>query len=93
MKNWNSDKQKSWEHFVSLCEEEWLDTPEQIKILELLDGNKDIAIVLNYQLGNSAIDWMYRKVPALDKQAPIEFLKSEELKVRLKEALWSMPSR
>ena len=90
---WDESKRKDWEHFVSLCEEEWTDTSEQIKLLGLLEDNKDIAIVVNYQLGDSAINWIYRKVPALDNRIPVNCLKSGKSKMSLREALWQMPSR
>lgn len=85
------EKQEDWENFVNICEEYWHDTPLQLKLLQLLENNKDIAIVVNYHLTDSAIDWLYRKVPALGNLMPIECLKSEALKIKLKEALWQMP--
>lgn len=89
--NWDDKRKSDWEHFVSICEEYWSDSPEQIEILTLVEGNKDIAIVLNYQLNDSAMDWMYREVPVLGNRKPINFLKSDKLKIKLREVLWSMP--
>lgn len=76
---------------MSICEEYWSDSPEQIELLTLVEGNKDIAIVINYQLNDSAMDWMYREVPVLGNRKPINFLKSDKLKIKLREVLWSMP--
>ena len=91
--HWDESKQKRWERFVGLCEDEWTNTPDQVKLLELLKGNKDIAIVVNYQLGDSAIDWLHRKVSALGNHMPANCLQSETSKMSLREVLWQMPSR
>ena len=91
--HWDESKQKGWERFVGLCENEWTNTPNQVELLGLLKGDKDMAVVVNYQFGDSAIDWLYRKVPALGNRIPINCLKSETSKISLREALWQMPSR
>ena len=90
---WDESKRKDWENFVGLCKEEWIDSPEQIKLLELLENNKDIAVVVNYQLGDSAINWIYRKIPALGNRIPVNCLKSGKSKMSLRETLLQMPSR
>ena len=91
--HWDESKQKDWERFVGLCEDEWTNTSDQVKLLKLLKGNKDIAIVVNYQLGDSAIDWLFRKAPVLGNRIPVNCLKSETSKMSLREALWQIPSR
>jgi len=89
--DWDDKRKLDWEHFVSICEEYWSDSPDQIDLLSLVEGNKDIAVVINYRLNDSAKDWMYREVPALGNRKPIDFLKSNKLKTKLREVLWSMP--
>ena len=88
---WKDTDNEDWAAFVKICEERWTNSSEQIELIKKLKGNKDIAIVTNYHLGNGATEWIGKHIPVLDNLRPIECLDNDLLKTRLKMALWSFP--
>lgn len=88
---WEETDNENWRKFVKVCAENWTNSSEQINLLEKVKGNKDIAIVLNYQLGKEAIEWIEKQIPILDYLSPMECLEKENLKTRLRMALWRFP--
>lgn len=59
-------------------------------LVDLATDHTDIAKVLYARLGEESLDWVYRKVPALDGLSPLAYLETPKLIKRLKEALCRM---
>lgn len=88
---WKESDTESWQNFVSLCDEFWIDSVMQTQLLTELSGDIEIAKVINYHLLENALKWISTKVPALDDLTPLECMKTEILKKRLKTALLRFP--
>ncbi|TJZ62948.1 hypothetical protein FAZ15_01200 [Sphingobacterium olei] len=87
----DSNGSKAWDTLVKLATETSWTNSESQKILEqILNNHTDIAKVLYARLGEESINWIYRKVPALDGMSPLECLETPELIKRLKEGLSRM---
>jgi hypothetical protein len=60
------------------------------KILEKLGGNIELTEVIEGVVGNVAMDWINRKIPALNDVAPVDCINDEKLIKRLKVMLMRM---
>ncbi len=82
---------KGWNDLVDLATEtSWTNSESQKLLEQKLDNHTDIAKVLYARLGEESLDWVYRKVPALDGLSPLACLETPKLIKRLKEALCRM---
>ncbi|QIH33856.1 DUF2384 domain-containing protein [Sphingobacterium sp. DR205] len=87
----DSSASRGWDTLVKLATETSWTYSESQKLLEQkLNNHTDIAKVLYALLGEESLDWVYRRVPALDGLSPIECLETPETIKRLKEALCRM---
>lgn len=82
----------NWTNFVDIAKE-CFNAEDKFKksLINALNGYSDIAIVVYYRLESDSLEWIQRKIPALDNLKPIECLQSEKLINRLKECLMRMP--
>jgi hypothetical protein len=61
-------------------------------LAKALDGNLDMAVVLNGKRGlKEGLWWVEQQVPALDNIRPADCLKDPKLIIRLRTALMRMP--
>lgn len=81
---------RAWANIVEISKTYWTNSDYQIKLLNKLEGHKDIAIVIYDRMGDSSLEWIEKKVPGLNNITPLECLKSPVLLLRLKEALMRM---
>ncbi|WLG84837.1 hypothetical protein PSH97_27825 [Pseudomonas cucumis] len=80
-----------WHSFVQLYEEDYIDDDART-LAKALDGNLDMAVVLNGKRGlDEGLWWIEQKVPALGNKRPADCLKNPKLIKRLRMALMSMP--
>ncbi|MEN5232469.1 hypothetical protein [Sphingobacterium faecium] len=86
----DSSGSKGWNDLVDLAETSWTNSESQKLLEQKLDNHTDIAKVLYARLGEESLDWVYRKVPALDGLSPLACLETPKLIQRLKEALCRM---
>jgi hypothetical protein len=80
-----------WQDFVDLYNKVYLDDDART-LAKALDGNLDMAVVLNGKRGlEEGLWWIEQKVPALGNKRPADCLKNPKLIKRLRMALMSMP--
>ncbi|WP_024470190.1 hypothetical protein [Treponema pedis] len=86
-----------WYNFTEIAKEEvcsaGFNTDKSIldKLKRKLKDNDDIAYVAYYLFYNDSLNWIERRIPALDNLMPIECLESKELIDRLREVLLRTP--
>lgn len=83
---------KNWKNFVAIAKQN-TEFPLNMKreLLEIFTDDQDIAFVVYYRMLDDSLNWIKRKIPALDHLTPLECLKSPELIKRVKEVLMRMP--
>jgi len=80
-----------WNRILSLAKKEWTNSKSQKQLVYKLKGSSiDMAIVMYAKLGEESMDWIFKKVPALENLTPLECLESPALIKRLKECLMRM---
>ena len=84
------DGEQSWLEFSELFDEIWENSQFQNELLVLLNGQIDLAKVIYYYNQKNSIDWLNKKVPALDGLSPMECISDETLTKRLKVCLMRM---
>ena len=84
--------EKSWIKYSNLFGDNWTNTEFQLKLLEMCNGQLDIAKVVFYHLRDNSIKWMNSNIPVLDNLTPLECLNDEKLINRLKVCLLRFPS-
>lgn len=85
--------EEKWDRFVSFYSDKWEQCENKELILSLYDYNDDIAKVI-YGIEGSVKDVLALtsyKVPALGGLTPLDCLKDENLKKRLKTMLMRKP--
>lgn len=82
--------QKSWLEFSSNFNEEWKSSEFQKSLLNKLNNQIDIARVIYFHIGENSLEWINKKIPALNNLTPLECLKKEETTNRLKVCLMRM---
>jgi hypothetical protein len=80
----------AWQGLVRAHAENWPSCDFQDALLKHLHGNIEIAKVIYSHVGDDALNWIDRPIPALDGLTPIQCL-IEGKKKRLQEMLMRMP--
>jgi len=81
--------QSVWDKFIETCKEH-----HQKPIpssLSTLIRDEEIELALEVSLIGNSVEWVNKKIPALNYLRPIDCLKDETLVKRLKECLLRMP--
>jgi hypothetical protein len=87
----DSSANQGWQVLVTWSTETYWTNSESQKLLEqTLRSHTDIAKVIYARFGEASLEWVHRKVPALDNLSPLGCLETPELIKRLKEALLRM---
>ena len=82
---------ENWNEWVEMCKEDfWENSDYQKSLLDKLKENLDLAIVIYGRLGTESINWVEKKVPALENLTPLECLTSKKLILRLRKCLMRM---
>lgn len=81
----------AWERLVSVRAEVWPGCNFKEELIDKLDGHQDLAIAIYALVGDRAIIWIDRKIPALDGISPKECLASARGILHLKSGLMRMP--
>jgi hypothetical protein len=80
--------ENNWKKFSELCKDYHSHNTE--KLIEKLNMDIELSKVVDKVVGESAVDWINRKIPALNNITPIECIRNRRLKNRLKEMLMRM---
>jgi hypothetical protein len=80
--------ENNWKKFSELCKDYHSNNVE--KLVEKLNMDIELSKVIDKIVGETAVDWIDRKIPALNNIAPVECIKNRKLKNRLKEMLMRM---
>lgn len=87
----DSSGRPGWNNLVNWSTENYWTNSDSQKLLEqTLNNHTDIAKVVYARFGEASLEWVHRKVPALDNLSPLSCLETPELIKRLKEALSRM---
>jgi hypothetical protein len=81
----------AFHHFAVACASAWAGCTCREALLREAGGDLDLAMALHYHLGDRALDWLERAVPALDHLTPRQCLLTDAGQRRLKECLLRMP--
>jgi hypothetical protein len=81
----------SWIKFSNLFKDEWDDCSFKMELLDSVDQDERIAWVVYGSFLGDSLGWMKREVPDLDGEKPIEAIKTESGKSKIKSTLMSMP--
>ena len=80
---------KGWEKFSALCLPGFASCDFREELVAVCGGHEDIASVVYHHLGARSLEWMNRKVPALNNKVPRSRVHGEA--TELKQVLWSFP--
>ena len=80
----------NWIKFSSLFENKQNEMLVRLKLAEILDNDIRLSNVIFQAVGVESIEWIDKKIPALDNLSPKECLSDKQLKNRLKECLMRM---
>jgi uncharacterized protein (DUF2384 family) len=81
---------EGWDGFVEALAPEWQVNSVTEELLKLVP-DEGLAKVIWGCLKSDALRWLYREVPMLDQQRPIDLLSSVEGRQRVKWILLSSP--
>lgn len=81
---------EAWRSFALICSDDWGKCVFKTELLENLDGREEEAMVIYYRLLDDAIVWLNTKIPALENLTPLECVKNDQLRKRLREVLLRM---
>ena len=79
-----------WDEFARLGRDEFQSCAFKDQLIAECDGNEDIAWVLFHHMGDHALEWLHKVVPALEHNVPIELIRSGQAD-RVRACLWSFP--
>lgn len=82
--------QKNWLEFSESFDNLWTHSDLQETLLMKLNHQIELAKVIYYHTGEKSLDWINKKIPALDNLTPMECLKTEKTTDRLKVCLMRM---
>jgi hypothetical protein len=80
----------AWRQNVKLALQNWRGTNQEKALLERLHGDQELAAVVAEKVGEGCLQWLDERVPALGGRKPISCLGSDNLILRLREALMRM---
>jgi uncharacterized protein (DUF2384 family) len=81
----------AWFALVELIREDyWQETQIQKDLLKKVENKIDLAIVIYGRVKNDCLDWVDRKIPALENLRPVDCLNNEFRTLRLRECLMRM---
>jgi len=80
-----------WNEYVIHFNDDWNESDIQLRLLNKLGNQQDLAKVISGKVGAEALNWVSKNIPALDGLTPIECLADDALVKRLKTALMRMP--
>ena len=78
-----------WEQFISYYIN-ISNTSHTLQLASSLNGDITLAKTIEGIVGNTSLDWIKRKIPALDNISPIECLNNKNLLMRLRSMLMRM---
>jgi hypothetical protein len=76
--------------FARACRPYWRECRFQEELVAAVGGDLDLAVVIYHQVGDEALKWLDRRVPALSGAKPRNCLLTLERQRRLKECLLRM---
>jgi hypothetical protein len=77
-----------WKKYISLYSSFWNNTDYQLKLLDDLNNNIDLAMVIYGIFEDDSHIWINKKIPALGKElSPVNCLEKDYLLKRLKTLL------
>ena len=84
-------KEDDWKEFAKYyVNDNSISRKNNKKLLEKLNNDKVLVSVIEGVVGETAIDWIDRKIPALNNGKPINFVKDSKKLEKLKSILMEM---
>lgn len=82
---------KAFAEFSATFSDAWNNYERKENLLTLLRNDVELARPIAFKLGNTCEEWIRSPVPALDKETPLECLKTQTGIKKLKTCLMRMP--
>ena len=79
-----------WQKFAALFVNEWSTCQFQNELLSALNNDEEIAMVIYGSVQQGALQWINKLIPALNNTTPLECMKTEDRRKRLKTMLMRM---
>ena len=77
-------EEKNWKKLVDYYKNLDIIRNDTKELLKKLNNNEELVYVVEGVIGSSALQWVDRKIPALNNGKPVNFVKSEEKIIKLK---------
>jgi hypothetical protein len=79
-----------WYIFAETCRRSFDLCAFKSELVAECGGNDDIAWATFFHLRQDSLEWLHRKVPALDEQVPFQLIAAGQTD-RVRDCLWCMP--
>ena len=79
-----------WYPFAEICKERFSYCQFQEQLIAECGDNEDIAWAAFFHLGNNALSWLNRGIPALGNQMPVELIRKGQSD-EVRHVLWRIP--
>lgn len=80
-----------WIKFSDLFKDEWDDCSFKMELLDSVAQDERIAWVVYGSFLGDSLEWMNREIPDLNGRKPIEVIKTDLGKSKIKSTLMSLP--
>lgn len=80
----------AWTVFVKYCKEIDIQRNDTSELLKKMGNDIELVTVIEGILGEVALEWIERKIPALNNGKPVSFVKNKEQAEELKTMLMRM---
>lgn len=79
-----------WCTFAETCHRDFEQCTFKYELVAECGGNDDIAWATFFHLREFSLEWLHRKVPALDQEVPFQLIAAGQAD-RVRDCLWRMP--
>lgn len=79
-----------WTVFAKLCGESFSECGFRDELIAECGGQRDLAWVAFYRLGQDSVPWLHRRIPALDGERPVDLIATGRADL-VRDCLWGFP--
>ena len=83
-------KEKDWEKFANYYTSIEIDRKNTKKLLSKFNNDHELVGVIEGLIGENTLDWIERKIPALDNIRPVDCIGNKSKVEKLKKMLMNM---
>jgi hypothetical protein len=82
--------ENAWKAFAEYYKGIAVQQKDTAELLKKLNNDTELAVVIKGVVRETALEWIERKIPALNNGKPVNFVKTKEQKEKLKTVLMRM---